>query len=608
MRRKLIKQDAFDRIISESVNAVERELIEAEPILARAVGKDFLRLKSFTESTVVYESVDDSYVHAGYEVKNGQITFNNVEELIIDEESQKEKRRAILSEMIDAVLLDNSPKADDLFGSYLGVVRWNEAKKCDDDKEDKMPAFLKKKGKKEDEDNDLPAFLKKKKKKSESGKKHDVEKKEKLFKKAKKADKDLAEAYMTSQNVLDYVDFMRVGPTLAEAVTKVDDNGNLTDIKIPASSVRNENKLLRADWRSSNSKIAELRNKVPMFSEDQDFCKAVAGLKRQNAFADAQGLEEALDHIVKNWPEVLYASQSELANVLGEALQVAGVNNFDDQVCEFMAEGILRKAHDAYAEKVTQVLHLAAAPKAEKGVDAYEHFQHVVENFYPSLDEKFGLERKVFSDLYESLEVVYKKANRQGAKAVMNETASYLNDLAAVLNNEVAPSLALAEESAEFLATIIETNLESGVWNVSNTPHETLNGDHPEMAKKAAQGYAPSKDFSGNYGDPLPTVGSDDMNYKGGKHAKQMRDKGMGQEGGNDVFPSLNNPYVPKPFGDYTMKGEKGVDKDKGDLLSGSKDTFPSLKNPYVPKEDGGTGGKGYKMNHGKEKDLVVDK
>ena len=605
MRRKLIKQDAFDRIISESVNAVERELIEAEPILARAVGKDFLRLKSFTDSTVVYESVDDSYVHAGYQVNNGQITFNNVEELIVDEESQKEKRKTTLSEMIDAVLVDNSPKAEELFGSYLGMVRWNEAKKCDDDKEDKMPAFLKKKSKKDEKEDNLPAFLKKKSKKS---KKHDEEKKEKMVKKAKKAGDDVVEAYVTSQNVLDYVEYMRVGPTLAEAVSKFDDNGNLTDIRIPARNVRNENKLQRASWRSLNASTAELRNKVPTFVENQEFCKAVATLKRQNAFADAQGLEEALDNIVKSWPEVLYATQSELANIISEALQVVGVKNFDDETCEFMAEGILRKAHDAYSEKVAQVIHLAGASKAEKDQDSYAHFQGVVENFYPSLDEKFGLERKVFSDLYESLEVVYKKANRQGAKAVVNETASYLNDLAAVLNNEAAPSLELAEETAEFLAILIETNLETGVWNVSNTPHETLNGDHPEMAKKAAHGYAPSKDFSGNYGDPLPTVGSDDMNYKGGKHAKQMRDKGMGQEGGKDVFPSLSNPYVPKPFGDYTMKGEKGVDKDKGDLLSGSKDTFPNLKNPYVPKEEVGTGGKGYKMNHGKEKDLVVDK
>lgn len=149
MRRKLIKQDAFDRIISESVNAAERELVEVELILAKAVGKNCLRLKSFTESTVLYESEDGGYIHAGFEVKNGQITLNNIEELIIDENSQKEKRKSILSEMIDAVVVDRSDKANELFGNYLGIVRWNEAK------EGKLPEFLKKKWNKDkDEDKD----------------------------------------------------------------------------------------------------------------------------------------------------------------------------------------------------------------------------------------------------------------------------------------------------------------------------------------------------------------------------------------------------------------------------------------------------------------------
>lgn len=622
MRRKLIKQDAFDRIISESVTTAERELVEAEPILARAMGKDFLRLKSFTESTCLYETGNGSYVHAGYDLKNGQITFNNVEELIIDESSQREKRKSTLSEMIDAVLVNNKAKADELFGNYLGMVRWNEAKKelpaflkkgkkdeedHDDDHEEKkdLPPFLKKKDKKEDK---LPPFMKKGKDKKDS-KKHDEDKKSHLFKKAKKVSKDIAEAYLTSQNVLDYVEFMKVGPVLAEAVTKVDENGNLTDIRIPARALRNEAKLQRFDWKVLNAKAMDCRKKIPYFCENQDFCKAIAQLKRQNAFSDAQGLEESLDHIVKNYPELLYATQSEIAQVVSEALNAIGINNFDDETCEFMAEGILRKAHSAYTEKVNQILHLASAPKMQEGADAYAYFQSVAENFFPALDQKFGLERQVFSDLYESLNVVYAKANRRGDNAVKNEAAQYMNDLAVILEGKAKPELELAEEAAEFLSNLIETNLESGIWIVSNTPHMTVNGDHPDMATKASHGYAPSKDFSGNYGDPAPAIGSDDMNYKGGKHSKQMRTNGWGQEGGNEVFPSLSNPYIPKPFGDYTMKGEKGVDKSNtGMSLDSSSDTWPNLKNPYVPKEGGAAGGKGHKMKNGKETDLVVDR
>ena len=77
------------------------------------------------------------------------------------------------------------------------------------------------------------------------------------------------------------------------------------------------------------------------------------------------------------------------------------------------------------------------------------------------------------------------------------------------------------------------------------------------------------------------------MKYNSGKNSKQLRDKAWGQEGGNDVFPSLNNPYIPKSFGNYTMKGEKGVDKEKGDFSADSKDTFPKLNNPYVPQAKG---------------------
>ena len=602
MRRKLIKQDAFDRIISESVNAAERELVEVELILAKAVGKNCLRLKSFTESTVLYESEDGGYIHAGFEVKNGQITLNNIEELIIDENSQKEKRKSILSEMIDAVVVDRSDKANELFGNYLGIVRWNEAK------EGKLPEFLKKKWNKdkdedkyEDEDDSdkkdffmkkknhkkgekMPNFLKKGKK---NNKEKNKEKKEEMTKKAKKAGKDVCEAYKTSQNVLDYVEFMKVGPEIAESITKVDDKGNLTDIRIPALNSRNENQLIRSEWKILNSKVADYRKKIPNLCENQNFCKAIAQLKRQNSFSDSQGLEESLDQIVNSWPEVLYATQGEISQVFNEALQTSGVKNFDDSTCDFMAEGILRKAHASYSEKVAQILHLASASKMEEGADAYSFFQKVVENFYPSLDEKFGLERKVFNDLYESLGFVYKKADRRGDKNLKNETSSYLNELAAVLNNEAKPDLQLAEEAAEFLSYIIETNLESGMWNVPNSPHESMNGDHPEMAKKAAHSYTPSKDFSGDYGDPSPAIGSDDMKYNSGKNSKQLRDKAWGQEGGNDVFPSLNNPYIPKSFGNYTMKGEKGVDKEKGDFSADSKDTFPKLNNPYVPQAKG---------------------
>lgn len=578
MRRKLIKQDAFDTIIKESATTAERELAQAEPFLAKAIGKGPLSLHSFNQSTAVYETTDNSYVHAGYQIKENAVTFNNIEELVIDETSRKGKMKNVLSEMIDQIVQDNHAKAKDLFNNYLGMVNWSDAQTQRHVNESKNH-------------------------KTKSNR-------EQILKLAKSAGDEFFEAYKVAQNVLDYVDYMKVGPALQESTLRRDEKGNVTDIRIPTVKERNESRLQKFDWKTLNPKIADARRKIPYFAENQEFCKSVANLKRQNAFSDEQGLEEALDHVVQNWPEVLFVTQEELSQLMGECLDVAGVNNWDDQTCSFMAEGILRKAQGAYSEKANQILHLASAPKMESDADEYEHFQSVVQNYYPAVDEKYGLERKAFADLYESLANIHKKADRQGDEALKHETASYLNELAAMLNGDMRPELEAAEDAAKFMKRVVETNVSgAGSWSVSNTPHLTVTGDHPQMGKNAKVDAVSGK-YTGDWGDSAPMIQQDDMSYKG-QASKTARKNSWGNEGGKDTFPSLNNPYVPKPYGDYTMKGEKGVDKDAtGQHHSTwqSNDTWPNLKNPYVPGEAGGEGGKGHKMKDGSETDLVVDK
>lgn len=588
MRRKLIKQDAFEQIANSSVTAAERELSEAASVLTKVLGKDHLSLHSFTESTVMYETQDDTYVHAGFELKNGNVTLTNVEELVVDHDSKKNKMKSILGEMVEALLVDDTKKADGFFESYMNMVSFNEAKK----EKKENPFFAKKKDK-----GDKKAF----------GKKADKKDNEAFGKKLKLAGKKVEEAYGVAKNVLDYVDIINLGPALAEAVTKTDDNGNVLDVRIPGSKARNEGKILSFDWKTLNHKVKVLREQALGLHNDENFCKAMSDLRKQNALSNAQGMENVIENIVRAWPYVLYTTHAELAQIIGEALNFAGVSNYDDKTCGFLAEGILRTAHKSYPERVTQLLHLASAPKCETNVDEFDHFKSVIEDFFPVVDEKFGLERKAFSDLYESLEGLYQTADRRGDEALKQATAGYLNELAAVLNNEAKPDIELAEEAATWLKNFIEASIEGGVWTVSNKSHTTLNGDHPDMAKKATEDGTPGKHLGG-WGDEAPMIGQDDMSYKGGKHSKEARNKSWGNKGGKDTYPSLDNPYVPKPFGDYTMKGEKGVDKDTfGQHHSTwqSKDTWPKLQNPYVPK---GETAKTYKMNKGKEKDLVVDK
>lgn len=628
MRRKLIKQDAFEQIANSSVNQAYHELKEAEEILSRAIGEEHLQLLSFNESIVLYQTLNETFVHASYKIEEGKVSFSNIEELVIDEESRTAKRKDVLGNMLECLLRGKEDQASHLFKDYLGLCSFKEANKfvikskgdindADFEAQEVDDKWKKhKKGKLPDKASPFDK-LNQKKKRDKKEKEENSSRglafkgaKDAFKKKLRSAGKKVQEAYQVSENVLDYVDYMRIGPVLQKSISESDEHGNVVDLTIPSSRVRNEGKLLSFDWKVLDTKLKVLRTNAKKLTEDQKFIKAVADLKTQNAISDRHGLEEVLEHIAQNWPEVLYLTQTELAQLVGESLKVAGVNMFDDQTCEFMAEGILRKVHDAYATKVQQVLTLASAKPCED-CDSYEHFQGVAESFYAYLDTRSTTETKVYADLYETLVEVWKFADRRGDTALKGESARYLNDLADVLNNEANPDLALAEEAATWLQKFVEANvnLKGSSWEVSNMPHHTINGDHPDMAKYAKVPAIPGSN-EGEWGDPAPQIGQDDMNYKGSKHSDETRYKSWGNFG-TDTWPNLQNPYIPKPFGDYTMKGEKGVDKDTFGQHNGSwqsDDTWPNLNNPYVPKEAGATGGQGHKMKNGPETDLVVDK
>jgi len=631
MRRKLIQQDAFEQIANSSVGRVENELTEASSILSKVLDQDNLSLHSFTPSTVLFETTEDTYIHASYKLEGKNVLFSNIEELKIDDESKASRRKAILSDLLESIIKDKPEqgqlKAKGLFKDYLKVSSFTEAKKFVIKNKGDIgePDFeATEKDDKKKKPNQLPEKqspfekLKGKKSRNEKAKEKDGAKgfpfkkgKDAFAKRLKSAGKKIEEAYLVAENVLDHLNTMNLGPVLASTAVNTDKLGNVTDVQIPNAQSRNEGKLLSFDWKVLNHKVKVLRSGAKSVCEDQNFCKKIAELKTQNAISNTAGIEDVLDEVATKWPSVIYLTQEELASVIAEALNLVGETNFDDNTCAFMAEAVLRKIQETNTDRIAQILHFASAPKANEGVDAYEHFQNVVNEFYPYVDYKSGLERKVFEDLYESVVEIYRIADRRNNNALKSETAAIINDLADVLNERADLDFELAEEVASWLTNFIESNITGSAetWDVSNMPHHTINGDHPQMSKNAKVP-AIAGTHNGGYDDPAPMIGQDNMAYNK-KHAEEARNRSWGNIGGEDTWPSLKNPYTPKPFGDYTMKGEKGVDKDTFGQHHGSwqsSDTWPNLKNPYTPKEDGATGGQGYKMKNGPETDLIVDK
>jgi hypothetical protein len=611
MKRKLINYDVFERIEKDSLSTAQKELTEAGTLLAKTLQLDEVELHCYGAEDVLYESVDGTFVHANYKIRDGYIEFDNVEELVINEETEVVKQKELISEMLTSVLEnDGTKKADELFTEFLSLPRTRrtlferkEVRVVPIRKDGKIVGYKKAKWettpKHKESSNKTAKRMRGKVKKTKT--RPDSQKKLAAAKRERVA-KTLGEWAVMTENVFGYLDYKEYGPILRESEVKVDEKGNPVSVLIPTAKVRNEHKMLSFNWKTLNTDLIVKRNNAKTLAEDANFAMAIADLKRQNALSDNSALEEALEVVVTKWPEVIYLTQDELSKTIKLALEAVNATNYDDQVCEFMSEGILRMAHRSYVDRVARILKLAGKELDETVEDQYSEFKKAVDQFYPSLDESNRLEMQVFVDLYEALRTVHNLAIEEENNLLRAESAHYLDELLPIIQREVEPSLEVAEDAADYLWDLVETNLAGTDWNVSNTPHMTVSGDHPDMAKKARQGYAPASDFTGDWGDTAPA--SDGKSYKGDE-ADKMRNRGWGNVGGNDVYPSLKNPYVPEPFGDYKIKGEKTVDADSGVLGHwSSSDTWPNMQNPYVPQA---LTPQTDKMNQGKEEDLVVD-
>ena len=629
MRRTLISYNAFDRIEKDSLSNAAFELTEAQSILGEVLDVEPVALHCYDDENVLFETTDGNYLKATYQINAKEIEFDNIEEVVIDEASHTKARRELLSQMLDSVLDDDDTKASQLFHNYLEMaapkMKYTKGRK-DKSVMEKMVSNVKtnmkhmnedaaptlwgkqrttgtvpkhvraqraRRGHAENPDAKLESQRKRRIKKAEHKRKRETSAEFKKLTKQRKQRKAAGEetirvpastrleSWMTvAHHVHEYADYLYIGPVLAETTVARDDRKNIVSVRIPTSQLRNEGKLLSLKWDTLKVDVKVLREQAMRLGMSEDFQTSVAAIKRHNNLADNEQLEDAIGGLVAQFPEVLYLTQHELAKVTGEALARHGTTNYDDQTCDFIAEGVLRVAFESYPDRVNRLASLAGARSVVEGEDAYNVFQNAVEGFYQGLDEKMAVEMQVFSDLYDVLTEVRRAALESDADYIRSEASNYIEQLESVLNGETAPTIDLAEEVADFVSILVETNLSTRNWDVTKRPYRTTVGEHPDMSKKAHQPYSPAGD-GGADAYPGKLSVTDGQKWHAGD---DMSKHAWGNVGGKDVYPSVQNPYVPKA-GDWTLKYEPGVDKTGNDASGqwGSKDTWPALQNPYVP-------------------------
>lgn len=579
MKRKLVDYDAFQRIKTESLSSAQKELEGAAPLLARTLELEHLDLNSYGAENALFEDEQGNFVHAKYQIQNGYVQFDNVEQLVINEETEINTSKEIISKMLDSLIESDETKAEQLFEEWLDLPRskriFTEAK---------VKRVVCRKGKKckvvkwnNTPKHHEPANVTAKRVK---GKKMSMRKTPSGVKKVNamqraRLRKTIGEWSAIAENALGYVDLMENGPVIdhCQVLRK---EGDVVAVRVPTTQLRNEAKLLKFNWKTMNTDVVVKRKGAQRISENEQFTAEVAELKRANALSDNRALEEAIEKVATQFPQVIYLTESELAGQIKTSLESVNDSNYDDETCRFLAEGILRTVHANFTDRVAKIVKLAGANINENASDKYAAFKSVTEKYFAELDESASLEMQAFVDVYEALRQIHELAKEESNEVVAEETASHLDELLSIIKKESDVSLEALAEAAEWLYDIVEQSAPES-WK-TDSPVVTHDGEHPDLSKKAKHSQSPA----GMQGETPSAHHTSDGKECDGAAAKELEGEGWSNIGGEGIYPSLNNPYVPNSE-IPKIHGEKDVDSDSGQLAHwGDGDTWPNLQNPYV--------------------------
>ena len=104
MKRKLISYDALKKMEEASISKIQEQLVNAEEVLANVLEAEQLELVFFNESEAVYKTLDQDYVRASYKLDKSGLSLENVEELVIDEDSENNESKKLISSLIDDLI------------------------------------------------------------------------------------------------------------------------------------------------------------------------------------------------------------------------------------------------------------------------------------------------------------------------------------------------------------------------------------------------------------------------------------------------------------------------------------------------------------------------
>ena len=582
MKTKKIEQKVFEEIQKKSFATIESELRAAAKHLSKLAGKA-LELDSVNEDYVVFkpENQSDVYLKAHYELTDrGTIKFNNFEKIIVDESSKNDERKNILKGMINALMEDDVDTASEQWKELKNRFPVSEMVKKKAQGPGKAPGDA---GVDNADEEGQEA-----KGKARTARKADnkygthTSSSEELM--TLKAVDDALEEW--SGSLPNYTEIKKLLIEAAKNVAKIvceektdvikvkmkeekecdeddecDEDGEEKEEEVEEVEIDTKDKAdsKEKDGKKSKKqrdKVKKARDKMKDKEDDEEFEEAIVSLKRDNNAKDEESLSETLSELVSSNPYLIYVSRKELQEMISVILTRREEKNWDEKLCEDIAFGLKKIAHNTYADQAYDLIKFAA------------------------IDEVVGLDEEVSDDDYEAFEQVSEKYF-ENIYAVANKKHVALRNLSEMLSKAANTLESDVRAAGLDLSRVIKTvsdyreyasRVAASARTLSESDESVVRMVVGSLLSRAANDYSLNQSKFVDPGHFHTNFDLDKDNYK--QHAKGgTKDVMMGDEES-----SISNPMAP---------GSMGPDKLDLEKTAGSKG-FDVMKlgihtNPTVP-------------------------
>lgn len=430
MKTKVISSSLLMEFQEKSYDKRAKELREAAKPLASKLGVDGLNLFSFNETTALYQAPKGHIIRVGYLIKENEIVFKELLDLVVDDESLEEQRKKSVSKLLESLTKEDKDSAADALKQYLQhKITLKESAMESLIPPTTQPEWIP--TKEDKEINEVRSFIKETLGDSAI---FDVE----------SVVGRIAKNLHLECQVLGYP-----GTSMKE---KKDDEVEL--ITIPTVDTEKMTRHVSNKVKKIVEHIESERVKALELHKESKFETLVKRIKSLNATGEVAQIGESMSELVTGNPHVLYLSIPELADQVKSVFENAGSENWDEELCFDIAEGAQKLAGKVYpkiSERIQEASDHLWDDSDELSENAWDNYKLKTGKMFKKINEAEEKLRTAGKDLIDIIEHINPLLREIAYREQNPMVTAVARNLSRFSEHLKTPSLQIIAETLKFL-------------------------------------------------------------------------------------------------------------------------------------------------------------